>query len=384
MSLTKASDIVKAPVRDAGGDNEVPRDSKDRPRIAVPCDACGKAGSVPSPKTGRPIKCPKCRGGDYTDKYGAYAPKGHQLVSYTRTTTFIDVLEDKSSLMAWGERMVLIGVANDGKLTNDVLALHEVASERVAPCDHTGDDRRRMERGDCESCDAKAAKDELNRKAQIAKKKAGAEEKADKGSALHGLSELQDMGEDLPKGISFEDFADLDAYRTISAPFKHVHMEKLVVHDKLRVAGTPDRVSTVDREWVIAHRDEDGPWGVEPQTGTTYLVAPDGSKVYDYEEIITDLKTGTTEYGALKMCMQLADYAGSELYDPKTAKRTPLSKVNPRWGIIFNVPAGTGTGTAYWADLTLGTRALYLAAEVRKIRSLGRNALTAFATPRAA
>lgn len=351
MSLTKASDIVKVPARSAGGDNEVPRDSKERPRVAVPCELCATSGTVPSPKTARPIKCPKCRGGDYTDKYGAYVPKGHQIFSYTRTTTFIDVLDDKSNLQTWGERMVLIGVARDPKLLNDVLVHDETREE-------------------------KESKDELNRRAQIAKKKAGAEEKADKGTALHGLSELLDEGDDLPRGISFEDFADLDAYRDISSPFKHVHTEKLVVHDKLRVAGTPDRVSKLNREWCMANRGK-----VEiDASGRFYILAPDGSRITEEDELITDLKTGTTEYGALKMAMQLANYSESELYDPKTAQRTSLGRVSRKWGIIWNVPAGSGEGQAYWADLTLGARALYLAAEVRKIRSQGRKALTPIAS----
>lgn len=368
MSLTKASDIVKAPTREAGGDNEVPRDGMGRPRIIVPCDACNAAGSIPSHKTGRPIKCPKrCAAESGITSEGIFVPKGHRLVAYTRTTTFIDVLDDKSNLSAWGERMVLVGVAREPKLLNDVAGIYD--GLKLAE-----------KQGNLEQ--VKANKDELNRKAQIAKKKAGAEEKADQGTHLHGLSELADEGEEFPKGISYEDFADLDAYRDITAGFRHVHMEKLVVHDNLRVAGTPDRVSSLDRDWIIAHRHEgerEGKWGVEPQTGVVYIVAPNGQKITENDLLITDLKTGTVEYGALKMAMQLALYSRSKLYNHMTGERSSMGRVNQQWGIIWNVPAGSGVGQAYWANLELGWKAIELAREVRQIRTSGRKALTPLA-----
>lgn len=366
MSLTKASDIVKTPTREAGGDNEVPRDGMGRPRIIVPCDACNAAGSIPSHKTGRPIKCPKrCAAESGVNAEGIFVPKGHLLRAYTRTTTYIDVLEDKSNLAAWDMRMVLVGIAREPKLLNDVIGFHDGFL--------LADKQGNLEQ-------AKANKDELNRKAQIAKKKAGAEEKADKGTALHGLSELLDLGEELPRGISYEDFADLDAYRDITAGFKHVHMEKLVVHDNLRVAGTPDRVSTLDREWLLANREH-----VDVDaSGRVYIKAPDGTHITDEDLLITDLKTGTVEYGALKMCMQLALYSRAKMYDHETGKRTSLGRVNQSWGLIWNVPAGSGEGQAYWANLNLGWKAVELASEVRTIRSQGRKALTMLASPWAA
>jgi hypothetical protein len=340
---------VQAPVREAGGDNEVPRDKLGRPRIKLVCQACD-LGKVPSPKTGRPIQCPKCKG------------KGQLERSYTRTTTYIDVLDDKSNLQAWGERMVLIGVDRERTLLDGVADLFADATAVPIDCGHTRKERaeKGIEPGDCRSCDARSAKDELNRRAQIAKVKAGAEEKADKGTELHGLSELVDQGLELPKGIDFGDVIDMDAYRRATTGFHIVHMEKLVVSDLLGVAGTPDRVS----EW----------WGDNP------LIAPNG-KIFlpkAGDRLITDLKTGTVEYGALKMAMQLAIYSRSDLYDPKTGERTPMENVDQEWGIIMNVPAGSGEATLYWADLTLGWRAVEVAGLVRDLRSVGASgALTA-------
>ena len=280
------------------------------------CDHCEESGRVPSEKRpGKTVQCPKCKG------------DGFKLKSYTRTTTYIDVIEDKSNLDKWGDRMVLLGVAMDPKLTNGALEI----------------DR-----------DARDGKDELNRRAQVAKNLAGASDKADKGTFLHGLSELRDMGEHLPPEISFEDVLDMAAYSEVTKHMGHKHMEKLVVHDELKIGGTPDRVSF----WL----------------GPDELVAPDGQVIKD--NLITDLKTGTTEYGGLKMCMQLAIYSRSKLYDWKTGRRTPLVSVNQDWGIITNVPAGSGEATLYWADLQLGWAAVLVAKEVRRLRSQSRHALT--------
>ncbi len=343
--LSRPSDMT-APVREAGGDNEVPRDSKGRPRIWMPCTKEGcTEGKVPSPKTGNPIKCSTCKG------------EGRVQRSYTRTTTYIDVLDDKSNLEAWQMRMVLVGVARKTDLLNDVTSLYadQQAAEKVLRDLAPGTGPEIVE-------EAKAAikepKDALNRKAQVAKEAAGAEDKADKGTELHALSELVDTQQELPKGISFEDVIDLDAYRRVSEGFKIVHMEKLVVCDELKVGGTPDRVS----EW----------FGDEP------LVAPDGHEFRPGELIITDLKTGTTEYGGLKMAMQLSIYANSLLYDHETGERTVMDNLSRKWGIIMNVPAGTGRGTLLWADLELGWEAVQVAGAVRRMRSVGGKALKPF------
>lgn len=329
MSLTKPSDVGPVPKRDAGGDNTVPRDKKDRPRIIVDCWLCDGTGKVPSKKTGNPTKCQGC------GKEGLSAGKRYK--SYTRTTTYIDVIEDKSNLQAWGERMVLLGVARDPKFLDGV----------------TDMDPRREE---------KEVKDELNRRAQAAKKIAGSEEKADKGTFLHGLSELVDEDQPLPPGISFEDVVDMDAYRRATRFFKIIHMEKLVVHDEYQIGGTPDRVSTIDVE---AFTNE----FAEMMQEHGGLVAPDGSVIKPGELVITDLKTGTVEYGALKMCMQLAIYSRSKLYCPKTGERTSLGPINQKWGIIMNLPAGSGECTLYWADLDLGWFGVEVAKQVRELRS---------------
>lgn len=330
MTLVSPSDVVAVSKRDAGGDNVVPRDHMDRPRILLPCPACDGSGRIPSEKKPPPatIKCPKKCGPSVADEW---IPPGMVAVAHTRVTTFIDVLDDKSNLMAWKGRMVLIGVATDTGLLDGVLE---------------------------QDPEEKEGKDFLNRKAEVAAKLAGSEAKADKGTHLHGLSELVDEGKPLPSDISFEDVLDMDSYRRQTVGLKIRHMERLVVNTQYKVAGTPDRVS----EWV----------GDEP------LIAPNG---YVFEPgagelIITDLKTGSVEYGALKMAMQLSIYANSNLYDHKDGAQTPFENINREWGIIMHTPAGSGETHLYWADLTLGWEAVAVAKTVRDLRNRGRKALS--------
>lgn len=317
LEIVSPDEVSPLSVREAGGDNEVPRDAKGRPRIVVPCFKCSFTGRVPSEKRpGNTVQCPRCKG------------EGERVESYTRCTTYIDVLDDKTNLQAWGERMVLLGCATDPSFLEGVLDL---------------------------DTELKQDKDTLTKRAKSAKAVAGAEDKADKGTHLHALSELVDQGKPLPSAISFGDVIDMDAYKRATEGFEIVHMEKLVVHDGLRIAGTPDRKS----RW----------------KGDLPLIAPDGAKIGPDELLITDLKTGSVEYGALKMAMQLSVYAHSKLYDWRTGKREPLENINQRWGVIMHLPAGRGECTLYWANLTLGWNAVALAGQVRDIRRTGKNAL---------
>lgn len=344
--LMSPSSVTAEPVRSAGGDTEVPRDKLGRPRIKNACYDCKLTGKIPSPKTGKDIQCPKCKGAGHTER------------SYTRVTTYIDVLDDKTNLQAWGERMVLIGVARDTTLLKDVLTLDESREE-------------------------KESKDILNRKAQIAKDKAGSSEKADLGTHKHALSELVDLGMDLPEETSFEDVIDMNAYRWATEWLCIVHMEKLVVNDQLGVAGTPDRVSRLNIE-VISRLLEEGVGSdlFKIEDGKIFLVAPDGSLIGEDDLLITDLKTGRVDYGALKMAMQLSIYSRSALYDVPTGARQVFGgnvaegcKVNTKWGIIMNVAPGSGEAALYWVDLELGWRAVEVAGQVRALRSQGSKAL---------
>jgi hypothetical protein len=250
-------------------------------------------------------------------------PDHDKLVPYTRCTTYVDCLEDKTALVAWGKRMVLMGSAR---------APHLAAQARTLdPTDR--DDKR-----------------QLNRLAEKASAIAGANDKRERGTHLHTLSEYVDRGLPLPS-VSPADVADLAAYMSATVHFDIVQVERLVVVDRLKVAGTPDRICRYD-----------GP-------------GPDGSPVAG--NLIMDLKTGSVEHGALKMAMQLAVYSRGVQYDHRTQTRSPLPDVNQRWGLIVHLPAGSATCTVYWIDLDLGWRAALVAQQVRELRS-ARNILTPF------
>jgi hypothetical protein len=252
--------------------------------------------------------------------------------AHTRVTTFIDVLDAKDNLMDWKARMVLIGVAMDPRFLDGVSTL------------------------DPDDPDSRKA---LSRKAEAAAEKAGAGKKAEDGTRMHELTEAIDRGEE-PKGhLTAEDVADIYAYREATRMMTLVHIERLVVNDEYGVAGTPDRVSMIDPDWLDV------------------MVAPDGTRFGADELIITDLKTGRIDFGALKMAMQLSIYANSQFVDMATGERSSMGPVNKKWGIIMHMPIGSASCTLYWVDLTVGYQAVALAKAVREIRKQNRKVLTA-------
>lgn len=294
--------------------------------------------SVPRDGWDRPLVVPEC---------------GGKPLPHTRTTTFIDCIEDKSNLTDWGKRMVLAGVAAKPSLLDAVRQLDPEDS---------------------------GYKKRLSGLAEAAVEAAGANEKREHGTALHGLSELVDQGQPLPQGTSPEDLRDMAAYKMATVDFDVLHIEKLVVCNELQVAGTPDRVAR-------------------------YVGLGPDKRLMD-ANLITDLKTGTTEYGTLKMAMQLAIYSRGKFYDwsafpvdpsdkkalaawkkrevspeEAAAAYTPLPDINQDWGVIINLPAGSGEATLYWADLQLGWRLALLAREIRAARK-EKNALVPMQQPR--
>jgi hypothetical protein len=137
-------------------------------------------------------------------------PGGGRQITYTRCTTFIDVLEDKFRLEQWRQRQVALGLADRKDLILAVAA-------------HRGD------------------KERLNGICDEAREYALSSAAATMGTALHALTQLVDRGTPLPV-ISDDAAADLDAYRDAMKPLTVVAQEQFGVHDHLKVAGTWDRV----------------------------------------------------------------------------------------------------------------------------------------------
>lgn len=321
--MTDASPFTK-PGRKPGGDSGVERDGLQRPLIWLDCQKCEGSGKVPSTKLkNRLNKCQTCKG------------EGRRKQPFTRVTTWIDALEDKSSLSAWKSRLVLIGSALDPSLLDEVV--HRAAV---------------LEDPDPE--EARKAKTWFKNRVEKVLDKAGANLKSETGTRLHELSEIVDGGKELPDESSFEDVIDMAAYKRFIESFDLVAVETLVVNDEIQAAGTPDRI---------------GAWKGEP------LTAPDGSTVDESQPLILDLKTGNLQYGVLKIAMQLAVYARASNYDPATGERSSLGDINQKWGMALSLQPGTGILLPYWVDLTLGWKAVQLAGAVRAMRTAGRKAL---------
>ncbi|MFE7124019.1 hypothetical protein [Streptomyces sp. NPDC057617] len=290
--------------------------------------------SVPRDGWGRPLVVPK----------GGGKPR-----SLTRTTTFIDCIEDKSALSDWRQRMTLMGTARRPALLDMVRQLDP---------DDASDKRR------------------LNTLAEQAADIAGASVKRKRGTHLHTLSEYVDRGEELPASSSPSDVADMAAYKVETVDFDVVAVEQFVVVDELGAGGTFDRMLRYS-----------GP-------------GPEGEHIEGL--FIGDLKTGSVRHGRLKMAAQLAVYSRGELYDHTlcpvddgdkkalaawkksvvpanvaSAAYAPVPAVNKDWGIIIHLPAGEARCTLYWADLRLGWEAARLALDLRRMRS-AKSALVQF------
>ncbi|WP_253208337.1 hypothetical protein [Streptomyces sp. YPW6] len=303
--------------------------------IEIPQKSAHPNHAVPRDGWGRPLVVPKAGG----------KPKGH-----TRTTTFIDCIEDKSSLVDWGKRMVLYGASRRPDLADRARGLDP----------ENADDKKK-----------------LNALAEQATDASGANDKRERGTYLHTLSELVDAGQPLPASASEQDIEDMGAYLMETSALKVRAVETFVVVNELGVAGTFDRMVH------YAGPDPDGRW-IEG-------------------DFIADLKTGSVKYGGLKMAAQLAVYSRGEVYDhtrfpvnvdskaelasfkkhvievrDAVEAYTPLPPVNQDWGIIIHLPAGQGECTLYWVDLNIGWRAAQLALTIREMRSLSRKAMKPF------
>lgn len=176
-------------------------------------------------------------------------------------------------------------------------------------------------------------KNRLNQVAEDAVEAAKAHAAATVGTAIHALAERIDAGQDIGP-VPGEYQRDLDAYTAATAPLTVLESERFCVLDDLRIGGTPDRIVA-----------------------------------YDGENYIADIKTGSIDFGAGKIAMQLAVYAHSRFYDIRSGARTPLPAVNGQRGIVIHLPAGTGTCTLHWVDIAAGWEAVQLATQVRAWRA---------------
>jgi hypothetical protein len=152
---------------------------------------------------------------DRWDRPLVIPPGGGTPVPYTRATTFVDGIDDKSNLSKRDQRLVAVGIAMRPDLQLSAMA-H--SSENQA-------DKRALQK----VCDD-------------AKWVAGGDVKASNGTSRHRLTELVDAGLPIPEGLPAAEVAMLEAYRTATAGMVHTHTEAFCVQDMLKVGGTPDRI----------------------------------------------------------------------------------------------------------------------------------------------
>lgn len=246
-------------------------------------------------------------------------------VTYTRVTTFIDCVDDKSAIARWGERQLVKGL--------------------LGP-------RGARFRAEASSMLTDDMKNNLNTLIRKIKESAGAEDQAAIGTAVHAITERHDLG--LPLGYVDDLYAnDLGAYIEVTKYLRHVLVERMLVNDELETAGTPDRI-------------------------TEYHAC----EVCGNHRYIFDLKTGRVDaYTQNSMAMQLSIYAHSRIYDSFTGERSDLPDICLHKGIICALPAGSGIAELQWVDIATGWKLVQVAKAVRQARRIRAGRVPFIATP---
>lgn len=242
---------------------------------------------IPRDQWGRPMVMP---------------PKGKTRTAYRRTTTFVKCLDSGAALQKWYGRLVAYGMSQRPDLT---LA--------ASATDLTPGNKRQLQ--------------SIADKAHEYAKGIGGDA-AEMGTALHALTERVDRGEKLgPIPTAYQ--ADIDAYRKATQAIQYHAIETFRVHDQYKVAGTADRIGTLN--------------------GKT---------------MIMDIKTGSIDYPHA-MAMQLAMYAHSLPYDiAEDLRGTDEPAVDLNHGVIIHLPVGQGRCDLYEIDIAVGWGACLLAKKV--------------------
>jgi hypothetical protein len=240
---------------------------------------------------------------------------------YTSISTLSDALTDSYGLDRWDRRMIVRGIG----LSEDLAAL--AAAEPY----NTG-------LGESDKGAMKESGRRLDEIIERARDVAKAHQKRDYGTAFHGFTEPDNRDQTVvpirmqPDVESF--WAELER-RGIEI----VATEIFVVNESLRSAGTFDHLVRVP--------------------GITDLV-------------VLDKKTGV--YHPENCRIQLAAYAGSQVYDKETDERIPFEAaygpVDQEIGITAHTVAIGGTTVCYEEPLEIGRRAAAAALWVREYRKV--------------
>lgn len=317
-------------------------------------------------------------------------PDPKRIRQMTRVTTFVGNIDDETTLKEWAMRLLAEGLAKNAleprealpfiTEINDIVHRRDVAIAKAWKADRKG----KLGIGEVGHLIAdaeKIAKDRLNEIVAEASDLAGRFDKADAGTHLHSLTEINDTegidavralhesGGTVPHAKSGEpwpvtatDLASIEAYdvrmRRLNA--KVLYLEAVIVNDELGYAGRTDRIIMARLPEIVFHKGKPNEW-----------TRPADARARRY---VMDVKSGRVDYGAGKIARQLAAYALGKLYDMGTGERTSHSAARDV-ALVFHLPLGEGTCTVYPVDLKAGVELLKLSAEVRRARNTGRVAI---------
>lgn len=232
-------------------------------------------------------------------------PEGGKPEPYTRVSTLAKALSDQTGLTKWKLRMTVKGAA----LRHDLYALAQAAA-------HRSDDRQ------------------LDDIAQKMLDAAGSSSKANVGTAIHQFTEAHDRGE-LP--LYPPEYARvMEHYAEAMAPMQVLGLERFVVVDDLKCAGTFDRIVRL----------------------------PDG------RVMVADIKTGASEPKyPLPATIQTAIYSRGSVYDHTLAipRKGTLADygVDQDAGLLIHLPTDGSGCFLYEVDLKAGWLAAQRAVWVR-------------------
>lgn len=259
--------------------------------------------------------------GKHRDKYGIerhkgdgrpkiYPEGGGKGVFYTRVSTFVDCLEDKSNLSNWKLRQVVKGFSRRPDLIEDYAKINDP--------DGVG-------------------KSKALALAERAMDAADAGMRASAGTEVHTAVESHLRGEEwtLPPDIEDDVTAFVHAFKRMGLKF--VDAEVFGINDDLQVGGSCDYILNWDGMYLLA-----------------------------------DTKTGAPYWS--KTAMQVGIYSRCEKYNPFTYERTPLVKlpftqrISTQQGLFIHLPLGEGRCDIRLLDLNQGWEDALLAQQVREAR----------------
>lgn len=171
--------------------------------------------------------------------------------------------------------------------------------------------------------------------------------RADLGTAVHAMTDRWETEPEWDPGSPYREALEAYTAEMSRLGLKTQLIECKFVNYDAKTAGTCDRLYET----------------------TVPLQVPDGSILPAGQLLIGDTKTGDSlEYSMPGYTIQLATYAGSQLYDVVNNCVLPTPPINQDWAIIMHVSVEHATCEAIWVDLEVGRYGIGLANETREWR----------------